>query len=364
MITWPSTFPCPLIEGTTYTAGMGVNRTKFVGGNSRVRRTQARMPHLMRLSFYATQAQREAMLDWLKEHVGELIDLKLPTYKGYASTPIRIVSELSWEPVLTGGSWAWQLSLDAVWVPPAPPSNPSMLNYVSWMFLFENDIPSAGSLRREYKSNTVATVGQSDGTPAGTITSSADTPFGANCADFSGGIYTFLGCSGTLPSVPSDFHPHSTPYCCDLWIKPDPGTNISGLIGDDSAQGANTWNFYSVLNHGTGVVQVSFRKTSTVTEAMTSPGGAVKMDQWQHVAFCGNGAGAHALYVNGVQVATKTTTGGAPMAGTRFNVGAHNPAQPGFDRSYTGRMKAARCTVGHQRWVAGFTPPSSLEEYL
>lgn len=58
MATWPSSLPCPMVEGITYTPHDNVIRTEFQGGNKARRRfTRANEDVAFRLALSMAQAQ-------------------------------------------------------------------------------------------------------------------------------------------------------------------------------------------------------------------------------------------------------------------------------------------------------------------
>lgn len=101
MTTYPSTFPCAMIDGYNMTVASGVIRSGHPGQAQR--RVFNTMPHTINLSFTMPVSDWNAWFDWMKSNGYRWFDMSLPSlYAGLENARmsvhvIRLVSQMSAE---------------------------------------------------------------------------------------------------------------------------------------------------------------------------------------------------------------------------------------------------------------------------
>lgn len=71
METYPSSFPCPLIEGYAIQIDAGLLRTNFQSGNTRQRRAYSNLPHYITMSFAIKINLFDEWLQWINDNAFE-----------------------------------------------------------------------------------------------------------------------------------------------------------------------------------------------------------------------------------------------------------------------------------------------------
>lgn len=175
---------------------------------------------------------------------------------------------------------------------------------------------------------------------------------------------SFDGDRDTFEWPTLDWNIHSTPYTIDCYLKFQPNTadgSVYGLFSDDIDAGSSFWNYYCVI---TDTGQVGMGRRGSVSSSPASPG-TLLVNGVYHCAWTGDGAGNHYIFINGVHVGSGTTEAYPTQNKGGTAMGAHNRNQFGFNRWYPGKIKAARCTVGVNRYpgTTTFKPPSALRNY-
>lgn len=93
MVDWPSTLPAPQRGDYSYTVDMGLRRTKFDSGVSRLRRRHNAQPVEFTLSFDMTTAQTKTFVQFLNTDGLDWFNMDLPTYAnetGELKSPVSI----------------------------------------------------------------------------------------------------------------------------------------------------------------------------------------------------------------------------------------------------------------------------------
>lgn len=125
MIAYPGSFPCPSrSEGHSAALSAGLVRTPMEAGNTRQRRAQRVLPHVVSLVFMIDQRQLGSWLAWANAYAWDqwitmdlpgLLASKLGT--NTAAVPVRFMSDVQTELVAIHRKWIWRLRVAAEYLP-------------------------------------------------------------------------------------------------------------------------------------------------------------------------------------------------------------------------------------------------------
>jgi hypothetical protein len=120
MNVWPSSFPCPLIDGFAMQANAAVIRSPEAAGNTRQRRINRRLPHSISLAWVFSQAEYGQVLRWLNKNGWNWFDIQLPSGSGdhLGAYTIRLISNLQGELIEGKDGYHWRVTASAEWMPP------------------------------------------------------------------------------------------------------------------------------------------------------------------------------------------------------------------------------------------------------
>lgn len=120
MINWPSSFPCPLIDGFEMEANAAVIRTPAQGGNMRQRRLHRRLPHSISIGWVFKQFEYGQALKWMNTNAWKWFSINLPSGKDDETAPytIRLISDLQAELIEAEDGYHWRVTATAEWMPP------------------------------------------------------------------------------------------------------------------------------------------------------------------------------------------------------------------------------------------------------
>lgn len=138
----------------------------------------------------------------------------------------------------------------------------------------------------------------------------------------------------------------------EAWIKP---TLVSdGGIISRRTGGTNGWALEARAN---GAVWFRANIGSVFSNtAVASAAGVLTAGVWQHIALCRNGT-AWRIYVNGVQVAAATISGGlTDDSAANSAIGASTVG--GGENPFKGQIDEVRVNNGHCYYIGPFTPPT------
>jgi len=169
-----------------------------------------------------------------------------------------------------------------------------------------------------------------------------DSKFGGSSGYFDG--------SGDCLSIPfsTDFVFTSVSWTIEAWVKLTawPGTwaTVFSAFSNASATGAR------VLLGPTGEIYAGVSSPNAISAA-----GVISLNTWHHVAACGNTSdGTVKLFVDGVLVATETTSAGTPTGISNVWVGSTD----GINWMLTGYIDDLRVTKNLARYTETFDVPT------
>ena len=179
--------------------------------------------------------------------------------------------------------------------------------------------------------------------------------FGSSSLKFTSGTSDYISTPAS-----SSFNPGANPFTFEFWMYPTsiPGGYWWGIMATRTevltcpfmvyGYGQKVAWFVGGANLGSWLTAFEYSGSDVFT-----------VNTWHHIAVVGKGAGNPiTLYVNGVAALTNTQ----PDFGT-----TPVPIVLGADPTYafmTGHIDDVRYTVGNAVYTSGFTPPSSVSQYL
>ncbi|MFA7402346.1 MAG: Ig-like domain-containing protein, partial [Pelobacteraceae bacterium] len=120
----------------------------------------------------------------------------------------------------------------------------------------------------------------------------------------------------------------TTAMTLEAWIKPNDVSSSRQIISKYGASGNYS---YQIGLAATGQIRCDISGNGSTVDSLVSTNAPITLNAWQHVAATFN-AGALKLYVNGVEVASKTSTITALKAGTTpLNIGRDPAGQYFFN---------------------------------
>ncbi len=125
MLTYPANFPCPSrSQGHSVAIASGVVRTPMEAGNTRQRRSQRVMPHVISLTFMVEQAAIGDWLTWANLYAwDQFFTIPAPGLvasragKKVAPTLVRFMSDLQMQLMAVHRLWYWSIRVDAEYLP-------------------------------------------------------------------------------------------------------------------------------------------------------------------------------------------------------------------------------------------------------
>lgn len=171
--------------------------------------------------------------------------------------------------------------------------------------------------------------------------------FGTSCATFDGaGDYLTI-------ADHDDFDFGSSDITIDFWFKSTQTTSNVGLVGRSWAGGyTGGWGF-QLNGNNSGPLTLYWADYSTGSVFMQGSGTGHRDGNWHHVAWTRSG-NVHRLFLDGVQVATTTTSANFGPSTQILAIGT----DPYFGgRDFSGQIDDLRITRAC-RWTSAFTPPT------
>ena len=141
-------------------------------------------------------------------------------------------------------------------------------------------------------------------------------------------------------------------FTIEFQIKTTQTLKYACPIGRDNATFVN--GAWAVLLNGPASGAVELWVHPLGAPLLSAPSAGINNGAWHHVAVARSGT-TWRLFVDGVQVASNTFSGGFTDVGLPINLGR----QPGYTRGFAGNLAQVRITKGFARYTANFTPPSA-----
>lgn len=205
---------------------------------------------------------------------------------------------------------------------------------------------------------------------AGASTSAVDQSLSARTISFAGnaqldtaqsfynGSSLLLDGTGDRVSVPdSTDWELAGQFTVDVWVRfsalPSAGTII--------AHAADSLNYgWFLLQNNAGQIQLRIQRIAggSILHTITSPGSAVAIGSWYHIAFDRDAVDKLRLYITGAMVASKlAATGTTPNVAGPVSIGSCGTAST---LNMAGHVQAIRVTKNVARYAtdSGFTPPT------
>ena len=121
---YPSSFPCPLIQGTAAEIYSAAIRTPFEGGNTRQRRIHRQIPHAFKLTWFLKQVNLYGLwLNWMNVNGWDWFEMDLPSaYAGLQGKElyphsVRLMSDLSTKLINTKDGFHWEVTAVVEFMP-------------------------------------------------------------------------------------------------------------------------------------------------------------------------------------------------------------------------------------------------------
>jgi hypothetical protein len=180
---------------------------------------------------------------------------------------------------------------------------------------------------------------------ARTITTIGDTKILGNRASFDGSGDNLSAASSTALAMDSG------DFTIELIFTTSQTSSYPAFLSRrDSSFGSGSWAFYA--SDGTGKINIFWADFSGSAPILAASA-ATNDGTQHHVAWVRSGT-THTLFVDGVSVATATSSASMPDISFPLIIGG----EASTARDYAGTIKGLRITKGVARYSASFTPPS------
>jgi hypothetical protein len=125
MLTYPADLACcSRAEGFNQGISAGLVRTPMEAGNTRQRRSQRVLPHIISLTFVMEQPMLGDWLTWVNANAFDnWVAMNLPGLpaarlgRATAPMPVRFCSDITTELVAIHRLWVWRARVSAEWLP-------------------------------------------------------------------------------------------------------------------------------------------------------------------------------------------------------------------------------------------------------
>ena len=225
---------------------------------------------------------------------------------------------------------------------PANVTNDPSYNSVS--LLLRGGVPALSPIDESLTPKTITSVGNAG-------ISTAVFKYGTSALAFDGSGDYF-----EITDTNNDFDLGGSNATLELWAYPMTASGFDVII----AKGGNTANFNTSdgfeyqLQYDKSVNRFVFYFNNGAGPAGASgiSGGTQTTGSWYHLAIVTNTSNNIAFYINGVNVASATSSIAKPATRTRFRLGTDLSGN-----DFTGYIDDLRITKGIARYTANFTPP-------
>ena len=172
-------------------------------------------------------------------------------------------------------------------------------------------------------------------------------------ASINGGSMYFDG-SGDKLTIPGTYANFGTnPFTVEAWVYP---TTANGPIFNTHRAGTASGFYFSMSTTNNTILHGRYYGNNVET---ASPANTVKLNQWNHFAWCREGTGTNQtrMFANGKVVATYTDNQDYSSAPYGPFVGGYDPGGAQYDAD--GNIADLRVVSGTALYTAEFTPPTA-----
>jgi hypothetical protein len=230
------------------------------------------------------------------------------------------------------------------WQAAATPSSDPYFDYTT-LLLPGNGTNGAQNNTFLDSSTNAFTITRNGNTTQGTFTPFSQTGWG----NFFDGTGDYLSVANNVA-----FQFGTGDLTCEAWVYPTatPATNYTQIVGMQEYGASLSW----LLGIDTNLnLRGSLQTTSPVSSTELT-GGQIPLHQWSHVAMS-RSSNVFSIYINGVRVATTTTSQNVDSSGNNLTIGADNNGDEGV---FTGYISNVRVVKGSAVYTgASFTVPTS-----